>query len=135
MPPAPLEHLKLPEKNGKSGVWSWFGHKAGGQGMGIQGLIPLPCPAGLWALEERRELSTPLRLAARHGHADCLRHLLRHGADPNVAPGGQGALHEACRAGHGDCVELLLEYRAEPNLRSDEGTAPLHLCTTPDSLG
>lgn len=52
VPPAPLEHLKLPEKNGKSGVWSWFGHKAGGQGMGIQGLIPLPCPAGLWALEE-----------------------------------------------------------------------------------
>ncbi|XP_010406267.4 ankyrin repeat and SOCS box protein 18 [Corvus cornix cornix] len=91
--------------------------------------------SGLWALEERRELSTPLCLAARHGHPDCLRHLLRHGADPNLAPGGQGPLHEACRAGHSDCVELLLEYRAEPNLQSDEGMAPLHLCTTPDSLG
>ncbi|NXI82049.1 ASB18 protein, partial [Rhipidura dahli] len=91
--------------------------------------------SGLWALEERQELSTPLCLAARHGHPECLRHLLRHGADPNVAPGGRGPLHEACRGGHSRCVELLLEYRAQPNLRSDEGTAPLHLCTSPDSLG
>ncbi|NXQ30744.1 ASB18 protein, partial [Alaudala cheleensis] len=90
--------------------------------------------SGLWALEERRELSTPLCLCARHGHAECLRHLLRCGADPNLAPGGQGPLHEACRGGHSDCLELLLEYRADPNLRSDEGTAPLHLCTSPGSL-
>ncbi|NXY16601.1 ASB18 protein, partial [Atrichornis clamosus] len=91
--------------------------------------------SGLWSLEERRELSTPLCLAARRGHPDCLRHLLRRGADPNLAPGGQGPLHEACLGGHSDCVELLLEYRADPNLRSDEGMAPLHLCTTQDSLG
>ncbi|NWV37726.1 ASB18 protein, partial [Grantiella picta] len=91
--------------------------------------------SGLWALEERRELSTPLCLAARHGHPDCLRHLLRRGADPSLAPAGQGALHEACRGGHSLCVELLLEYRADPNLRSDQGIAPLHLCTTRDSLG
>ncbi|XP_032919891.1 ankyrin repeat and SOCS box protein 18 [Catharus ustulatus] len=90
--------------------------------------------SGLWALEERQELSTPLCLAARHGHPDCLRHLLRRGADPNLAPGGQGALHEACQGGHSECVELLLEYKANPNLQSDEGLAPLHLCTTPDSL-
>ncbi|NWU23846.1 ASB18 protein, partial [Dyaphorophyia castanea] len=91
--------------------------------------------SGLWALEERRELSTPLCLAAHHGHPECLRHLLRHGADPSLAPGGQGPLHEACQAGHSDCVELLLEYGADPNLRSDEGAAPLHLCTSPESLG
>ncbi|NWX64037.1 ASB18 protein, partial [Promerops cafer] len=90
--------------------------------------------SGLWALEERRELSTPLCLAARHGHPECLRHLLRRGADPNLAPGGQGPLHQACLGGHSHCVELLLEYRADPNLRSDEGTAPLHLCTSRDSL-
>ncbi|NWZ64701.1 ASB18 protein, partial [Acrocephalus arundinaceus] len=90
--------------------------------------------SGLWALEERRELSTPLCLAARHGHPDCLRHLLRQGADPNLAPGGQGPLHEACLGGHSDCLELLLEYKADPNLRSDEGTAPLHLCTSQGSL-
>ncbi|NWW35547.1 ASB18 protein, partial [Panurus biarmicus] len=90
--------------------------------------------SGLWALEERRELSTPLCLTARHGHTDCLRHLLRRGANPNLAPGGQGPLHEACLGGHSDCLELLLEYRADPNQRSDEGTAPLHLCTTRGSL-
>uniref|UniRef100_A0A8C3X846 Ankyrin repeat and SOCS box containing 18 n=1 Tax=Cyanoderma ruficeps TaxID=181631 RepID=A0A8C3X846_9PASS len=95
---------------------------------------PLPCPAGLWALEERRELSTPLCLAAQHGHPDCLRHLLRRGAHPNLAPGGHGPLHRACQGGHSHCLELLLEYRADPNLRSDQGTAPLHLCTSPGSL-
>ncbi|XP_016155114.1 PREDICTED: ankyrin repeat and SOCS box protein 18 [Ficedula albicollis] len=90
--------------------------------------------SGLWALEERQELSTPLCLAARHGHPECLRHLLRRGADPNLAPGGQGPLHEACRGGHSHCVELLLEYKANPNLRSEEGLAPLHLCASPGSL-
>ncbi|NXB76693.1 ASB18 protein, partial [Donacobius atricapilla] len=90
--------------------------------------------SGLWALEERLELSTPLCLAARHGHPDCLRHLLRHGANPNLAPGGQGPLHQACLGGHSDCLELLLEYKADPNLRSEEGTAPLHLCTSRGSL-
>ncbi|NXI25478.1 ASB18 protein, partial [Sterrhoptilus dennistouni] len=90
--------------------------------------------SGLWALEERWELSTPLCLAARHGHPDCLRHLLRRGADPNLAPGGQAPLHWACQGGHSHCLELLLEYRADPNLRSDEGMAPLHLCTSPGSL-
>uniref|UniRef100_A0A8D2QQB5 Ankyrin repeat and SOCS box containing 18 n=1 Tax=Zosterops lateralis melanops TaxID=1220523 RepID=A0A8D2QQB5_ZOSLA len=103
---------------------------AGRQGWGCRA-HPMPCPAGLWTLEERWELSTPLCLAARHGHPDCLRHLLRRGADPNLAPGGQAPLHWACQGGHSHCLELLLEYRADPNLRSDEGMAPLHLCTSP----
>ncbi|XP_063255861.1 ankyrin repeat and SOCS box protein 18 [Prinia subflava] len=90
--------------------------------------------SGLWALEERRELSTPLCLAARHGHAECLRHLLRRGAEPSLAPGGRGPLHLACLGAHSLCLELLLEYRADPNLRSDEGAAPLHLCTSRGSL-
>ncbi|XP_065493289.1 ankyrin repeat and SOCS box protein 18 isoform X2 [Caloenas nicobarica] len=91
--------------------------------------------SGLWSLEYKRELTTPLCLAARRGHTACLRHLLRRRADPDLAPGGRGPLHEACLGGHTDCVELLLEYEADPNLQSDEGLAPLHLCTTPDSLG
>ncbi|OXB69594.1 UNVERIFIED_CONTAM: hypothetical protein H355_000118 [Colinus virginianus] len=36
--------------------------------------------------------------------------------------------------GHAACVELLLEHQADPNLQSDEGLAPLHLCTTRNSL-
>uniref|UniRef100_A0A663F7P5 Uncharacterized protein n=1 Tax=Aquila chrysaetos chrysaetos TaxID=223781 RepID=A0A663F7P5_AQUCH len=83
----------------------------------------------------KRELTTPLCLVARRGHAACLRHLLRRRADPDLAPGGRGPLHEACLGGHADCVELLLEHKADPNLRSDEGLAPLHLCTTQDSMG
>ncbi|NXP52700.1 ASB18 protein, partial [Heliornis fulica] len=90
---------------------------------------------GLWSLEYKQELTTPLCLAARWGHSACLRHLLRRGADPDLAPGGLGPLHEACLGGHTDCVELLLEHKADPNLRNDEGLAPLHLCTTQDSLG
>ncbi|KAM9284605.1 ankyrin repeat and SOCS box protein 18 [Cariama cristata] len=91
--------------------------------------------SGLWSLEYKWELSTPLCLAARRGHVACLRHLLRRRADPDLAPGGRGPLHEACLGGHADCVELLLEHKADPNLRSEEGLAPLHLCTTRDSLG
>ncbi|XP_054236901.1 ankyrin repeat and SOCS box protein 18 [Indicator indicator] len=91
--------------------------------------------SGLWSLEYKREVTTSLCLAARHGHTACLRHLLCRRADPNLAPGGLGPLHEACLGGHTDCVELLLEHKADPNLRSDEGLAPLHLCTTQDSLG
>ncbi|NXX47472.1 ASB18 protein, partial [Tricholaema leucomelas] len=91
--------------------------------------------SGLWSLEYKRELTTSLCLAARHGHTACLRHLLHQQADPNSAPGGRGPLHEACLGAHTDCVVLLLEHKADPNLRSDEGLAPLHLCTTQDSLG
>ncbi|NXG26055.1 ASB18 protein, partial [Grallaria varia] len=91
--------------------------------------------SGLWALERRWERSTPLCLAAHHGHTDALHHLLRRSAHPDLAPGPYGPLHEACRGGHTDCVELLLEYKADPDLRSEEGLAPLHLCTTRDSLG
>lgn len=114
--------------------------KAGAQGTGTHPVSPRHqprslLPAGLWSLEYKRELTTPLCLAARWGHATCLRHLLRRRADPNLAPGGHGPLHEACLGGHTDCVELLLEHKADPNLQSDEGLAPLHLCTTQDSLG
>uniref|UniRef100_A0A672VGC2 Ankyrin repeat and SOCS box containing 18 n=1 Tax=Strigops habroptila TaxID=2489341 RepID=A0A672VGC2_STRHB len=93
---------------------------------------PVPArlsPAGLWSLEYKRELSTPLCLAARRGHAAVLRHLLRRRADPDLAPGGRGPLHEACLGAHTDCAALLLQHKADPNLRSDEGLAPLHLCT------
>uniref|UniRef100_A0A8C8ST67 Ankyrin repeat and SOCS box containing 18 n=1 Tax=Pelusios castaneus TaxID=367368 RepID=A0A8C8ST67_9SAUR len=93
------------------------------------------CPTGLWSLEYKRELTSPLCITASHGHTACVRHLLFWRADPNMAPGGQSALHEACKGGHTDCAELLLEHRANPNLLSDDGLAPLHLCTSPNTLG
>ncbi|XP_019483603.1 PREDICTED: ankyrin repeat and SOCS box protein 18 [Hipposideros armiger] len=91
--------------------------------------------SGLWTLEYKRELTTPLCIAAAGGHADCVRHLLSRGADPDASPGGRGPLHEACLGGHTACAQLLLQHRADPDLLSAEGLAPLHLCRTAASLG
>ncbi|XP_021566408.1 ankyrin repeat and SOCS box protein 18 [Carlito syrichta] len=41
--------------------------------------------SGLWTLEYKRELTTPLCIAAAHGHTGCVRHLLGRGADPDEA--------------------------------------------------
>ncbi|XP_019657228.1 ankyrin repeat and SOCS box protein 18 isoform X2 [Ailuropoda melanoleuca] len=89
----------------------------------------------LWTLEYKRELTTPLCIAAARGHTACVRHLLSRGADPDASPGGQGALHEACLGGHTACAQLLLQHSADPDLLSAEGLAPLHLCRTAASLG
>nr|XP_060610990.1 ankyrin repeat and SOCS box protein 18 isoform X2 [Anolis sagrei ordinatus] len=91
--------------------------------------------SGLWSLEYKRDLTNPLCISASHGHTACLRHLLFWRADPNAAPGGRSALHEACGKGHTSCTELLLEHKANPNLVSDEGQVPLHLCTGQNTLG
>lgn len=93
---------------------------------------PLP---GLWTLEYKRELTTPLCIAAAHGHEFSVRHLLSRNADPDASPGGRAALHEACLGGHTACTQLLLQHGADPDLLSAEGLAPLHLCRTPASLG
>ncbi|ELK14364.1 Ankyrin repeat and SOCS box-containing protein 18 [Pteropus alecto] len=90
---------------------------------------------GLWTLEYKRELTTPLCIAAARGNAACVSHLLGRGADPNASPGGRGPLHEACLGGHTACAQLLLQRRADPDLLSAEGLAPLHLCRTVASLG
>lgn len=94
-----------------------------------------PLLPGLWTLEYKRELTTPLCIAAAHGHTACLRHLLARGAHPDASPGGRSALHEACLGDHTACARLLLQHGADPDLPSAEGLAPLHLCRTTASLG
>ncbi|XP_036396659.1 ankyrin repeat and SOCS box protein 18 [Megalops cyprinoides] len=89
---------------------------------------------GLWSLEYKRELTSPLCIAAAQGYTDCLRYLLEHGARPNLSAGGKTALHEACENSNTECVELLLEHGASPALLSEDGFSPLHLCRTPQSL-
>ncbi|KAM9663688.1 ankyrin repeat and SOCS box protein 18 [Trichechus inunguis] len=91
--------------------------------------------SGLWTLEYKRELTTPLCIAAARGHTACVRHLLASGARPDACPGGRGALHEACLGGHTACARLLLRHGADPDLPSANGLAPLHLCRTAASLG
>nr|XP_036865826.1 ankyrin repeat and SOCS box protein 18 isoform X2 [Manis javanica] len=91
--------------------------------------------SGLWTLEYKRELTTPLCIAAARGHTACVRHLLGRGADPDASPGDRGALHEACLGAHTACAQLLLRHGAHPDLPSAEGLAPLHCCRTAASLG
>uniref|UniRef100_A0A672PZY3 Ankyrin repeat and SOCS box protein 18-like n=1 Tax=Sinocyclocheilus grahami TaxID=75366 RepID=A0A672PZY3_SINGR len=89
---------------------------------------------GLWSLEYKRELTSPLCIAAAQGFTECLLYLLEHGAHPNLIAGGKAALHEACVNANNECVELLLEHGANPNQMTDDGLTALHLCRTPQSL-
>ncbi|XP_069786594.1 ankyrin repeat and SOCS box protein 18 isoform X2 [Narcine bancroftii] len=90
--------------------------------------------SGLWSLEYKRELTSPLCITASHGYTECLRYLLQHGAKPNLILGSRSPLHMACVNGHADCTELLLEQGANPRLQTEEGMAPLHLCNTAQSF-
>lgn len=89
---------------------------------------------GLWSLEYKRELTSPLCIAAAQGYSDCLQYLLEHGARPNLMAGGRAALHEACINSSTECAELLLEHGANPNQLTEEGLSPLHLCKNAQSL-
>ncbi|XP_041940121.1 ankyrin repeat and SOCS box protein 18-like isoform X3 [Alosa sapidissima] len=91
-------------------------------------------PSGLWSLEYKRELTSPLCIAAAQGYSQCLQYLLEHGARPNLLAGGRTALHEACVNSSTECAELLLEHGANPNQLTEEGLAPLHLCKHAQSL-
>ncbi len=61
----------------------------------------------------------PLKNAAAKGHIEIVKHLLEHGADPNlpeegIAPHGH-ALYSAVTNGHFEIAKLLLEHGAYPN--------------------
>lgn len=90
--------------------------------------------SGLWTLSSRVKQTSALRLAAGRGHAACVEELLFRGAEVNANPGDQAALHDACRGAHSVCVQLLLSHGADPNLLTEDGSAPLHLCSTVQSL-
>lgn len=60
--------------------------------------------------------STLLHTAAKHGHTELSRALLRRGADVNMLDYGgmrRSALHWACHGAHVALVELLLEAGAD----------------------
>ncbi|XP_053323643.1 ankyrin repeat and SOCS box protein 10 isoform X2 [Spea bombifrons] len=87
----------------------------------------------IWSLTYEEEFTCPLYVTATRGYAECLQLLLREGADVEFAPGGESALHGACENAQPKCAEILLRYGANPNSRSEEGTFPLHRCTTHQS--
>ncbi|KAM9380638.1 LOW QUALITY PROTEIN: ankyrin repeat and SOCS box protein 18 [Phaethornis superciliosus] len=87
-------------------------------------------------LEWQVEIQASYRLSGAFPiRASPKQHLLHRGADPDLALGGLGALHETCQGGYPDCLQMLLEHEAEPNLTSNKGMALLALCTTQGSLG
>ncbi|KAM8946550.1 ankyrin repeat and SOCS box protein 16 [Pelodytes ibericus] len=89
---------------------------------------------GLWSLTPKKSHTSPLRITAGRGYADCVRHLLSHGADPNSTAGGRGALHDSAEGHHTECTRILLSRGADANLLDEDGRAPLHLCTTLETL-
>uniref|UniRef100_A0A8C9FPV4 ASB16 n=1 Tax=Pavo cristatus TaxID=9049 RepID=A0A8C9FPV4_PAVCR len=89
---------------------------------------------GLWVLSPRTQQTSALRIAAARGYEECARHLLLCGAEVDAVVGGRGALHDSVAAPRPSCARLLLSFGADPNLLSSDGSAPLHLCTAPDSL-
>ena len=70
----------------------------------------------------------PLTYAARAGHLDIVRLLLRHGADPSqpeeLAPEGH-VLWMACARGDSAMVEVLLGHGADPNSAPDSSNSCL----------
>ncbi|XP_024258935.2 LOW QUALITY PROTEIN: ankyrin repeat and SOCS box protein 16-like [Oncorhynchus tshawytscha] len=85
---------------------------------------------GMWSMSSKIKQTSALRLAASKGHSGCVEELLFRGAEVDADPGGSTALHDACIGGHDSCVQLLLAHGADPDLLAEDGSAPLHLCST-----
>lgn len=88
------------------------------------------------ALDSRdKDGVSPLHYASREGHADCVRALLRAGANPNITENyGFTPLHEAAENGHAEVARALLEAGADrtrglekPFERYPQGATPLDL--------
>jgi hypothetical protein len=67
-------------------------------------------------------LFVPLHAAARQGHTEVARELLRSGGDPALcATNGRGALYLASEQGHAQVLSLLLPPPPSPPLRHSRG--------------
>jgi ankyrin repeat protein len=72
---------------------------------------------------------TGLGFACFFGHGDLVRHLLDHGADPNLAASnalGVAPLHSAVTTGSKATVQLLLDRGGNPNAVEANDMTPLH---------
>nr|XP_022297732.1 cortactin-binding protein 2-like isoform X2 [Crassostrea virginica] len=75
--------------------------------------------------------STPLIMAAKYGHDDCVQLLLDKGASvTSTTDSGYSAAHAASANGHHSCLKLLLERGGNPNHGDCQSWTPLHLAAT-----
>eukprot|EP01134_Creolimax_fragrantissima_P006416 CFRG6416T1 len=92
----------------------------------IERLLQLPTVN----VEARDQISrTPLHVAARGGHEDCVKLLIDNGAEND-----RTALHNAASKGHDLVVRRLIIEDASVNLADEEGDTPLHLASRGDHL-
>ena len=83
---------------------------------------------------------TPLHYAAKHGHLDCIRLLLKYGADPNSKDGdGYTPIHYLCQMhnpsqDHHDnlrqCMSSLVLCGADLRAKTNSGRTPLEIAQT-----
>ena len=80
-----------------------------------------------------------LHLAARLGHVEITKEILKTGIDINkkqmegLIVSGKTALHEAVRGGHFGQVEFLLSRGADVNIQESDGFGPLHISCQHDN--
>ena len=68
---------------------------------------------------------TALQVACMHGREECVRLLIKHGADINAQnKDGWTPLREACFRGHFEATELLLKAGADMEIKCDGGIGP-----------
>nr|XP_054592382.1 caskin-2 [Nothobranchius furzeri] len=68
--------------------------------------------------KDSQDSTTPLHLAARNGHKDIIKLLLKAGVDINKATKEGTALHEAALYGKTEVVQLLLDVGINVNMRN-----------------
>ena len=102
---------------------------AGPPSTAVKGIVP-----------PKRPLSTPicvpLHAAAKFGHFEAARELLRAAADPMLCTAnGQTALFIAAQQGHVKLTELLLRVGARPCRAATDGTTPLLAASAAGHVG
>jgi len=74
---------------------------------------------------QTRTGDTPLMKAARGGHAEVLKYMIRHGADITLRGPCMTAAHWAAEGGHSGCLMVLLDAGCDPDVLTEET-----FCTT-----
>ncbi|GAW14609.1 hypothetical protein ANO14919_040120 [Xylariales sp. No.14919] len=102
----------------------------GGHSRTIELMLENPICARLFPVNspKLKDRMTPLRLAARAGHTEVVKVLLRYdnhldSQDRN----GWTSLHHAASHGYLNCVDELLEHKSDIKMKTKEGKTALHM--------